>query len=58
VKNYSKDELISAILAFEYPIPKLNEAIHVRYHGEWKNDICDYCRAEAAMLPPNVQPPF
>lgn len=40
----SKDELISAILAFEFPIAKLNESIHVLYHDEWKNDICEHCK--------------
>jgi hypothetical protein len=58
VNNYSKDELISAILNLSFPIAKLNEAIHVRYHDEWKNDACDYCRAETAMIDPAAQPPF
>lgn len=40
-----KDELISAILAFEYPIAKLNESIHVLYHVDgWKNDVCEFCQ--------------
>lgn len=40
-----KDELISAILAFEYPITKLNESIHVLYHVDgWKLDICEWCQ--------------
>ena len=56
----SKDELISAILAFEYPIAMLNEAIHVLYHdsAQCPNEVCDYCRAEVAMLDPTAQPPF
>jgi hypothetical protein len=41
----SKDELISAIIAFEYPIGKLNESIHVLYHVDgWKLDICEWCK--------------
>src|SRR4051812_34787951 len=58
LNNYSKDELVNAIIEFDFPLAKINEATHVLYHDEWKNDVCDYCRAEAAMLPPNVQPPF
>ena len=40
----SKDELVSAILATEYPAERLNEAGHVLYHklGEtWS--ACNFC---------------
>src|ERR1700751_3906948 len=56
----SKDELISSILNFSYPIAMLNEAIHVLYHAsaQCPNEVCDYCRAEVAMLGPTAQPAF
>lgn len=45
----SKDELISSILdLLGLTNERLNESIHVLYHGEMVNDICPFC----SMTPP------
>ena len=42
----SKDELISALTELRYPLAKMNESIHVLYHGGGiVNDACDQCKA-------------
>lgn len=44
----SKDELVSALVELRYPLAKMNESIHVLYHGEFANDACEYCPDEIA----------
>ena len=41
----SKDELINALLGRDYPVDKLNEAIHASYHltGRGGSSACEYC---------------
>lgn len=44
----SKDELISEILGFSYPVDRLNETTHVLYHKPGENwSACDLCQANA-----------
>jgi hypothetical protein len=43
----SKDELVAAILGLDYPIARLNEAIHVAWHDTaWPG--CPHCAERAA----------
>jgi len=40
----SKDELISEILSFRYPIDRLNETTHVLYHKPGESwSACEWC---------------
>ena len=43
-RSMTKDELVNALVHDRYPIERLNEAIHVLYHGpgeRWPS--CDWC---------------
>jgi hypothetical protein len=44
---WSKDELVNDLLERDYPIDRLNEAIHVSYHhdgdGGGGSSACEYC---------------
>lgn len=41
----SKDELVSALVDFHYPLANLHEAIHVLHHGEYSNSACEWCQS-------------
>lgn len=42
---WSKDELVNHLLAEEFPVDQLNEAIHGKYHvtGRGGSSACEYC---------------
>jgi hypothetical protein len=45
----TKDELINTILAVEYPVELLNEAIHVAYHKPGESwSACGFCGGSEA----------
>jgi hypothetical protein len=45
----TKDELVSAIVEREYPLTKLNEAIHAAHHGPDESwPACGFCAGTGA----------